>query len=109
MENFLYKRNIFTALFVSLIHIPLLLKWINRNDIYGVRISAALSSEVNWYRINQKQAIIYLIFSAIYIVANIIFKKWSIRNNYSLRTGINNFIFAIYLIAPMVIILYLYD
>lgn len=40
------------GLLVGVLSIPLLLGWVPRNRIYGVRVPAAFASEANWYAIN---------------------------------------------------------
>lgn len=44
--------NIFVALILILISIPLIKRKVPMNKVYGVRIKKAFESEENWYKIN---------------------------------------------------------
>ncbi|MBX7157450.1 MAG: SdpI family protein [Verrucomicrobiae bacterium] len=82
--NALLVYNFFLAVLILLIAIPLALKKISPNSLYGIRISKSLKSETNWYAINEyagKQMIVWSIVHLIFLLivwklsANLSFNK----------------------------------
>jgi len=49
----LSATNIFTALLVIALCVPMWLEWVPPNRFYGARFQASYSSDENWYRINR--------------------------------------------------------
>ena len=64
--------NIFICLVIIAISIPTLLNKIKMNKYYGIRIKKAFESEENWYKINSYGSKIFILWTVIVLVIEVL-------------------------------------
>ena len=89
--------NIASGILFILISIPLVMKKIPMNRLYGFRIQKAFSSDDNWYNINQYGGRQMILWSMPLIVIGLSYFIFPIQENP------NEMMNALYAVGPMVI------
>ena len=75
-----------SGLLVALLAIPLILRRVPPNTLYGVRTKAAFASDVDWYRINAQGGRYLLVSGLLIVITGVVgfFLPASISESYSL-------------------------
>jgi SdpI/YfhL protein family len=80
-------RQFMPPLMIMLVCIPLVLRLIPRNGMYGIRVREAFASDASWYTINQLESIAFigacLVWMAVSHGLNIVYpltnEPWGVR------------------------------
>lgn len=99
--------NISCGIIFTLLGIPLLLKKIPMNSLYGFRISKAFDSDKNWYEINRFGGRQLILWSFLLIAIGALYFVFPINSS---RSELNNILLAVLpiLICPTVAIVKTY-
>lgn len=78
------------GLLIFLLAVPMILRRVPPNALYGVRTKASFASEADWYRINAIGGRYLAVSGVIVLVAGIVgfFVPASTRNSYSVSAGV---------------------
>lgn len=58
-----------------LVSIPLILRWIPRNRLYGFRVAATLRHDAVWYDVNARSARHFLLLGAVMVVLEFVLPR----------------------------------
>lgn len=86
IHNTLLIYNFFLAFLILLIAIPLFLKKIPPNSLYGIRLSKSFQSETNWYAINAYAGKQMIVWSVVYLI--LLLTVWKFSTNFSFNKAI---------------------
>ena len=62
-------RQFMPPLTIIVVSLPLVLGWIPRNGMYGIRVREAFASDASWYAINRLGSIALIAASVLWMVA----------------------------------------
>lgn len=79
-----------SGLLIFLLAIPMILRRVPPNGIYGVRTKASFASDADWYRINAIGGRYLAVAGIVILVVGIVgfFLPLSARNSYSISAGV---------------------
>jgi hypothetical protein len=77
--------NIFIGVILIVLSIPLVLKKVKMNHLYGFRFTKSFASDENWYSINHYGGKLFLYWSLPIIAAGLVYKYIPAMTDYALE------------------------